>query len=191
MSLPWFKRTAWLAFGLALLTASCSETGNKAPESPLAPPVLHSQNSNTNYTPIRDPLPLTLNLKDLLSTQLIGISGGSISLLGHSITVPKGAVTTPTIFTITVLPTGYTEVSLLALVPNLLSTLNIGEQGFKKPVTLTMTWARSPVPIDPSRVVILWNHDGTVDPMPTTVNATKKTASAQLPHFSKYCMATN
>lgn len=190
MSLPWFKRTAWLTLGLALLTASCADTGNK-PESPFAPPVLHSEDSNTNYTPIRDPLPLTLNFKDLISSQLIGVSGGSISLLGHSITVPQGAVSTPTIFTIAVLPTGYTEVSLIALVPNLFSAWNVGERGFNKPVTLTMTWVRSPDPIDPSRVVILWNHDGTVDPMPTTVNAAAKTASAQLPHFSKYCMATN
>ena len=190
MSLPWFRKTAWLAFGLALLTASCADNG-RAPESPLAP-ALHDYTTDTDYTPVRDLLPLSVSLSDLTTSKLIGISGGTVTLLGHSINVPSGAVVTPSIFTIVVLSTGYVEVSLLELVPNLLGGLkSIGEYGFLKPVTLSLTYSRSPDPIDPSRLVILYNNGTSVQPLATTVNTTTKTASAQLKHFSKYCLAEN
>src|SRR5437870_2571290 len=110
-----FKGLA-IALAFAVSVISCSDS-SRLPDSPLSP-ALYDFSSSTEYTPVRDALPLTLDLEDLVSTKLIGITGGSVTLLGHSIVVPSGAVTSPTFFTIVVLPTGYVEVSLLALVPN-------------------------------------------------------------------------
>ena len=187
MNPRWFKPIRIVAFAaLALFTASCSE-----PTPITAPPIAAQHSVASSYTLLPDPLPLTLNLNDLLSTQLIGISGGSVTLLGHTISVPRGAVTTPTFFTIAALPTGKVEVDLVALAPNLLGNLlSVGQFGFAKPVTLTLTYARSGT-VDPSKLVIVYESSTGFQPLPTTVDTAHKTASAQLPHFSKYGLASN
>ena len=187
MSLRWFKPVRIVAFAaLALFAASCGE-----PSRISAPPVTAQHATATSYTLLPDALPLTLNLDDLVSSKLIGLSGGSVSLLGHTISVPSGAVTTPTFFTLAILPTGKVEVDLLALAPNLLGKyMSVGQYGFNKPVTLTLTYARSG-DVDPSKLVIVYESSTGFQPLPTTVNTTAKTASAQLSHFSQYGLASN
>lgn len=188
MNRRWFRVPAWAALFFCVFAAtSCDQS--RAPESPVAP---SSSVASTSYTLVNDPLPLSLSPSELISTKLIGLTGGSISLLGHSITVPYGAVATPTFFTIAVLPTGYVEVQLLALAPSLFGSLvNVGENGFKKPVTLTLTYSRSTQNLDPSRLLILYVDGSEQEPVPSVVDPVAKTVSAQLQHFSKYCMASN
>lgn len=184
-----FHWSAWALLSLALVTTSCE----RSPNAPATPTVdIQAGYAAASYTLVQDRLPLTLSVADLTTSRLIGLAGGTVSLLGHSIFVPEGAVTTLTTFTITVLPTGYVEVSLLALVPDLFGSLtSVGEKGFNKPVRLSLTYARSPDKLDPSRLLILYVDGTKVEELPSTVDKSGKTVSAELKHFSKYCMASN
>jgi hypothetical protein len=144
------------------------------------------------YVLVKDPL--LSGLTSALSTgQLIGFGGGSITLLGHTLTVPAGAVTSPTLFTLTVLPTGYVEVDLLATVNTLLGVLDLGSKGFAKPVPITLTYSRGTnvgthTNLKVLRVKSLLGY-GTYEVMPSTVDTTNKKVTAPLDHFSRYTLA--
>ena len=116
-----------------------------------------------------------------------------VALTGGVVATPAGAVTLPTLFTLTLRTNGYVEVDLLALQTNLLGrVLNIGESGFRKPVTLTMTYARGTNVTDPSRLKIMrWKSDGRHEILPSRVDTDTKRVTAQLDHFSRYCMVAN
>ena len=129
-------------------------------------------------------------------SKLIGIDGGVLALLDHVLTVPAGAVTEPTIFSMTVLQNGYVEVELTAVPKSLLSSLffwrKIEEVKFAKPVELTLSYARATNVEDPSRLRIMRvNPDGNHEILPSTIDLEKKTVSAELDHFSRYCMITD
>jgi hypothetical protein len=129
-----------------------------------------------------------------LSVQsLIGLLGGVLNLNGHSLLVPKGAVTVPTLFIMSTPNTSDVDVDLLALLPTLLGKLlNVGERGFAKPVTVTLSYGRAYNVTNASRLFIVRKlPDGRYEKMPSTVDPVRKTVSAQLDHFSKYCMASN
>src|SRR5688572_2991301 len=79
------------------------------------------------YTLANDNVLLGILSQPLKLTQVIGINGGTISVLGHTVIVPRGAVAQPTLFAVNVLPTGYVEVHLTATLTDLLrGILNIG-----------------------------------------------------------------
>jgi hypothetical protein len=98
MNRYWFSRAAVLALAIAMLTSSCERATN-APE--LRP---QATATSTSYTLVHDVLPLPV--PNLNVSSLIGIGGGSISVLGHTLTVPSGAVTSPTLFTMIALTDG-------------------------------------------------------------------------------------
>jgi hypothetical protein len=126
---------------------------------------------------------------NLLSvTQLIGISGGKLTVGGNTLVVPSGAVTLPTLFTMVQLPTPYIRADLTAITSTLLGLLNIGEKGFAKPVTLTLSYRNAIGVTDPTRLRIAeMKANGEIGVvLPTTVNATTKTVTAKLPHFSSW-----
>jgi hypothetical protein len=110
---------------------------------------------------------------------------------GITLTVPAGAVTVPTLFTVLALPTPVIDASLTALVPQLLSGLNVTT--FKKPVTITMSYSRATNVVDANRLVIVYyNYESNrLEALPSTVDLVNKTVSAQTTHFSKYGMASN
>ena len=143
------------------------------------------------YTLIEDQLDPSVN--DLSVGRVIGLEGGSVKLLGHSIHVPLGAVSQPTLFTMTVVTNGYVEVDLLAL-GGLGGLIDVGSAGFAQPVTVRLTYARSPNVTDPARLLILRKlgpgYQGSYEVMPTRVNTTTKTVEAELDHFSSYVMAS-
>lgn len=144
------------------------------------------------YELLREPL-LSLDLSRLSISELIGINGGSITLLGHRIVVPAGAVDLPTLFTLTALPNGYVQVDISALAPGMSGLFNTGEEGFNRPVRLDMTYERATNVKRESRLVILRLNAGGMDAvheaLPTTVDTSRDRATVWLEHFSGYIMA--
>lgn len=187
MNRRWFKWPSLAALCLALVAVSCDRPQATETTVDIAPSF--GSVDQSEYSLVREALPLPV--PDLSTSSIIGVSGGQISLLGHTLQVPAGAVTVPTIFTMTVLTNGYIEVELTAMVSSLLGTVSVGEKGFKKPVTLTLTYARSPDKLDPSKLLIVYVNGSKLEPLPSSVNTVTKTVSAQLSHFSKYAMATD
>ncbi|HEX7089830.1 MAG TPA: hypothetical protein VF192_06820 [Longimicrobiales bacterium] len=183
-----------LALGLVLTACHGDETivgPSASPQAPAPQATMATDPDGNTYTIIEGP-PLGLPLQ---LTRLISLEGGTLSLLGHTLVVPKGAVTSPTLFTMLVGLNGHVEVHLTALVPTLFRILNIGEQGFRKPVRLTLSYANARNVEDPNDLVIVyvpgwWGYDR-VEPLPSTVDTTRKTVTAELDHFSRYAMATN
>ncbi|HEY8468704.1 MAG TPA: hypothetical protein VIL18_03630 [Longimicrobiales bacterium] len=189
-----------LALALGFVLAACNgddtivgpETSPQAsPQIPAPQPVVATDPYGNTYTIIEGP-PLGFPLQ---LTKLISVQGGTISLLGHTLVVPKGAVTSPTLFTMLVGLNGKVEVHLTALVPTLFNLLNIGEQGFRKPVRLTLSYAHARNVQDPNDLVIVYVPGllgyNRVEPLPTTVDTVRKTVTAELDHFSRYALATN
>lgn len=144
------------------------------------------------YTLIQEQ-PQDVGLIELLVTRILGLDGGLLSLLGHSIRVPSGAVDGLTLFSMQVENGGYVEVDLNATTIRLLGgVIDIGGQGFDRPVTLTLSYARATNVEDPDDLVILRRlPGGGFEELPSVVDKKKKTVSAKLDHFSGYCLAAN
>ncbi|HEY8521588.1 MAG TPA: hypothetical protein VIN61_16065 [Gammaproteobacteria bacterium] len=188
-----------LALALGLFLTACDSAERVA--APTTEPqvqqaaVVTGPNGET-YTLVRSRQLLGLLPLQLQITDLISLKGGSITLLGHTLTVPAGAVTSPTLFTMLLGLNGYVEVHLEALSPSLLGgLLNIGGHGFRQPVRVTLSYANAADVVDPSRLVIvhlpgLWGYDR-AEPVPTTVDPVRKTVTAELDHFSRYALAWN
>lgn len=124
---------------------------------------------------------------------LLGSDGGVLSLLNHVLTVPAGAVSEPTLFSMTVLQNGYVEVELTATPKSLFSRLffwrTVEEVTFKVPVELALSYANATNVTDPSRLKIMRvNPDGRHEILPSTVDPASKTVTADLDHFSRYCL---
>ena len=124
-------------------------------------------------------------------TKVIGIKGGEITVLSHTLAVPRGAVLEPTAFTMRVAPTVKVEVELTAAIEKAGGVIDVGSDGFEKPVSLSLSYARATNVKDPSRLrVVLLNDDGSIrEVLPSTVDLKKKTVTAKLPHFSRYALA--
>ena len=173
----------------ALVTvAACGD--NLSQPTVLEPQMMTLSVGQQTFTRIEERAPST----SLLSlSRIIGLLGGTISVANHSVTVPFGAVTLPTLFTLTYAGNGYVEVDATATITDLLGRiLDVGGLGFKKPVTMTLSYARATNVTDPSRLkIVRLNPNGQHEVMPSTVNTWKKTVSAQLDHFSRYALVTD
>lgn len=144
------------------------------------------------YTLVEGRLPAELESLD--RSRLIGPDGGSIHLAGHAIEVPAGAVDEPTLFTMTVLANGHVEVELTAVVTDVLGeTVDVGEAGFgEKSVALTLSYASAEDVDSPDDLLILRVlDDGVVEPLDVVVDSERRTVTARLDHFSRYCLASN
>jgi hypothetical protein len=189
MSWRWKSLLVYSIFSGLLLT-SCERADLAMPERPgSAAPTVSRDGVPNRYifveTTLLPGLPRTV--------ELIGAAGGVVELLGHSLTVPPGAVAQPTLFSIAALPRGRIEVELLALSIDLFGrSHDVGSGGFHngKTVRLTLSYARATNVSDPSRLVVLHvSDDGAVDPLPTVVDGDARTVTVELAHFSRYCMA--
>ena len=124
---------------------------------------------------------------------LLGSEGGVLALLNHVLTVPAGAVDEPTLFSMTVIQNGYVEVELTAVPKSLLRRLffwrKIEEVNFAVPVELSLSYANATNVTDPSRLKIMRvKSDGNHEILPSTVDRENKTVTADLDHFSRYCL---
>jgi hypothetical protein len=153
------------------------------------------------YTLVREPLLTTLvntvvqTVDGLLVvvTDLLGGDGGSLDLLGHRLVVPAGAVDQPTTFTLGVLLNGTTRVDLTAFAPGRSGNVDVGAEGFDRPVRLDMTYKRGMNIRDERKLVILRLNPAGIgalhEVLPTTVDRTRDRATTWLEHFSGYAMA--
>jgi len=179
------------ALVLVLGFAAC-DRGPDYSNHPTAPQSFLSGGTYGGYTLANEPLLAGLLQQPLSVTGLLGTVGGTLEVLGHTLYVPDGAVRKKTLFSVLALPGGYVEVDLNASLLGLLGgLLNIGEQGFNKPVTVTLSYKRSTNVPDPSKLVIIRLNGlfGTPEEVPTRVDLVNKTVSADLDHFSRYAVA--
>ena len=154
-----------------------------------------------NYTLVQEPLLSRLlgtvvnTVDGLLSivTDLIGVEGGTLNNLGHRLVVPSRAVDGPTTFSLGVLLNGTTRVDLSAYAPGGSGQINVGEEGFDRPVRLDMTWKRANNIRDERRIVILRLNPAGMgalhEVLPTTIDRSNDRATVWLEHFSGYAMA--
>lgn len=160
------------------------------PTSPEHGPLAALSVSEAEYTLVEDPLLPGLSAEDLTTSELIGATGGQLSLLGHTLTVPAGAVRAPTLFTITVLASGYVEVDLSAAV----GLLDVGSKGFAKPVPVSLTYSRATNLKKHDKPFVARIHSvddySDLEPLESTIDAETQTVTAYLDHFSRYCLAT-
>jgi hypothetical protein len=109
-------------------------------------------------------------------------NGGSLNIGNHVLTVPAGAVSQPTLFTMTKLVDDI-KIGLTAtrLLPN-----DVGHAGFNVPVTLSLSYANAAVP-NAEALKILWiKPDGSQVVQPSLVDAAGQDVIGTLSHFSDY-----
>jgi hypothetical protein len=116
----------------------------------------------------------------LTATKRIGAKGGQITLGGHTIDIPAGALASDVDITLEAKPGPFVQ---LEFAPHGLR--------FAKPVELTFNYARCVVPADqPLDVVYVAEGFRILETMPTTDRRTVKKMSALTDHFSGYMMST-
>ena len=178
----------WLAVVAALLATSCDRIPTE-PETRAEP--LRLSSAVGVLTPVRSKgLPIAESRRTISTT--IGSSGGNLRFYGHSLVVPAGAVDHPTVFTMTLLRTGFIEVELSALsLPP--SGPPVPLTTFNRSVMLTLSYYRSPdLPsVDPTRFVIVHVNGSSLEPVPHKVFPEHNRVKSRLTHFSRYMMASN
>lgn len=116
------------------------------------------------------------------ATAEIGEAGGTVSVRGHSLTVPPGALNGRTPFTITEWESGYVGVE-------------VGPHGmqFARNATLTLSYARCPGSYRNLTIVhVREQGKETVQALPTTVDPQARTVTTQgLQHLSGYLVGGN
>ena len=185
-------------------TAARTDSAQAAPETAQLMPMDAADLLAQGYTLIKEPAPTQpsslfgwlIKVVEATIALLLGSDGGILTLLGHILNVPAGAVSEPTIFSMTVIQNGYIEVELTATPKSLLSTLffwrKVEEVQFDVPVGLSLSYARATNVTDPSRLKIMRvNPDGKHEILPSVVDTVNKTVTAELDHFSRYCMIAN
>lgn len=163
-------------------------------------PLDASSIESLGYTVITEPRQTTSSLlgwlvKTVETTlaRLLGSDGGILAVLGHAIDVPAGAVSEPTLFSMTVIQNGYVEVELTATPKSLLTSLffwrRVEEVKFAVPVELSLSYARATNVTDPTRLRIMRvMPDGRHEVLPSVVDEDRRTVTAELDHFSRYCL---
>ncbi|HEX6588338.1 MAG TPA: hypothetical protein VF039_04900 [Longimicrobiales bacterium] len=153
------------------------------------------------YTLVREPVltnvigTVVQTVDGLLAsvTRLIGLDGGTLSLLGHRLVVPANAVDQPTTFTLGVLLSGNTRVDLTAYAPGNSGRIDVGAAGFDRPVRLDMSYERATNVRDPRDLVIIRLNPAGMgalhEVVPATVDTRNERVTTWLEHFSGYAMA--
>lgn len=110
--------------------------------------------------------------------RLIGPAGGTVSLVGFEVTVPPGAVSKPTLFTIK-LPADPTRSEYV--------WAEFGPHGitFSLPVTIKLPYRGTTSEGSTSPVHVMWNNNGVWVPFETSVTADGR-IQTKTTHFSEY-----
>jgi hypothetical protein len=184
------RRAGLLMAALALtFSAGCDNA-----DSPLAPAEPQSTvvvgDDNREYTLVEGTIPP--GLPSLQVSDVIGVLGGSISLAGHTITVPAGAVPRPTLFIMTLRTNGYVAVDLRAYRLGFFRIIDVGSDGFANGATvklsLTYSWATNVT--DPTQLRIVRRlGGGNVEVLESHVDTDAQVVETELDHFSGYAMA--
>ena len=154
------------------------------------------------YTLVREPLltnvvgTLVQTVDGLVATvtKLLGVNGGTLINLGHRLVVPSGAVDGPTTFNLGVLLNGTTQIDLTAFAPGGSGRIDVGTEGFNRPVRVDMTYSRANVrSADEGDLVVLRLNPAGLGALhqvvPANIDESGEKATFWLEHFSKYAMA--
>ena len=127
-----------------------------------------------------------------VSAGVIGAEGGTLRIGDHELAVPAGTVDRPTVFSIVLTDPQYAKVYLTAIqITSTGQIFNVGTAGFAKPVRLSLSYGRVTETVDPSKLLVLWTRsDGSLVPMPTTVDTAGRRVTGELTHFSGYVIGT-
>ncbi|HUG41592.1 MAG TPA: hypothetical protein VMM12_13975 [Longimicrobiales bacterium] len=128
-------------------------------------------------------------LTDEVVRELVGPEGGTLTLLGHSLTIPEGAVERPTMFVMAVLTGTEIQVELIAYDPDLYE--DVGGKGFAVPVQLALSYAEADIDDPESLVIVHVQSDGTKVPLESEVDTDAQVVRADLDHFSRYALCGN
>jgi hypothetical protein len=125
---------------------------------------------------------------------VIGSAGGSLTIpnvngsgVDFRLTVPSRAVSGPTRFTMTALPGSFKIVDLTATASTLLGTVDVGSRGFAVPVKLEISKSNLSTTSKPLGIVLVL-PDGRIQEFPS--NESGSYVTANLPHFSRWALAT-
>lgn len=148
----------------------------------------------------RGKMPADVEIKD---EQVIGAEGGYLYAAHHALYVPKGAVSVPTKFKITIYrkpadPLTFATDSLVNIEVSLKAyetrdgvDVSVGEFGFQRPVYLGLSYDWVADVMDPAQATVLWRKTADVGiEVPTrTVDTGKRWIVGELQHFSDYALA--
>ena len=177
-------RTLASVAALFAIVASCGE--QSSPTAPAAPP-------NASLVPL-DLSPLTKPVTGLLGGTLelltctasqtaiginvVGPNGGTVRVGPHTLIIPRGALTRPTLIEGISLPGPFRQVSFL---PEGLR--------FSQPVSLQLDYAGCRVTDDPLQVVYLGDRGNLLEIEPSTDDRAARTVTGRIRHFSSYAIA--
>jgi hypothetical protein len=187
MSLRWTKRFAMLLVAVALGTTSCDSAMSS--DSPMSPVTSMASISADGYKVVQ----ATPANAALRASNVIAFGGGALGVGIHSLSVPAGAVSNATIFTMVAPSANRIQVDLSAVSSTVLGLLNVGERGFGKPVVLTLSYENAIGVKDETHLRIgeLLSNGEIGEVLETTVDTSAKTVTAKLPHFSTWVVLSD
>lgn len=118
-------------------------------------------------------------------TEIIGSLGGTVSAGGSSITLPMGAVLSPTEITLTVPPAEYMEIDIKANDQDHFT--------FALPVTVVIGYGRCTDPAFEEEPLVAWHWDSLLgillEPFPSVDDKTARTVTFETGHLSGFLIA--
>lgn len=176
----WVRFGSALALTLAAVVVGCERSAISSPEVSSATPGIHLMRS-------------AAPAQRKVAVRLIGAEGGTIELEGRRLIVPAGAVGTPTLFKVTSSSDQYIRVELHATRGNQRGgNDDVGAQGFARSIMLEFSYDLAGKVLNPDRLAIAWvREDGTLVRLPSVVNRTARTVTAELEHFSGYALVSD
>lgn len=173
MSLP--ARSAFVVF-VALTVSGCADSPRRT-DKIVGPPSLDVSASRT--------LLQCPTSQSASAVGLLGPLGGVVSLGGHSVVVPFGAVSLPTLITLRAPASSYVEVDVTA--NDLLSFL------FRRPVSITIDYSRCLAEATAGAPLAVWHIDpqtkALLEPMGGVDDPVRRRITFQTGHLSGYAIA--
>jgi hypothetical protein len=125
-------------------------------------------------------------------TAWIDSDGGTIKTAAYTLVVPRGAVRRNTQFVIEPENNGTYTVNLEAYEKRLLGLVSVGENGFAKPVLLTISFDKASGVTNERKIGIIYIQSRSkVELQNSSVDTRNNTVTSKLNHFSKYAMVQN
>lgn len=172
------RRLVWvlgLLAGSAIL-GSC----DRVPVTPRVPAAQQVPGAQSDWFPGLDLLLKCSPLPADSESQVIGPDGGTLTVGPHTLTVPPGALSAPTLIT------GVIQ-------PDTVNAIRFSPQGlvFQQPTQLVMSYANCPVlgSLTPKRIAYTTDDLQILQIIPSLDNILNQTVTGQVSHFSQYAVA--
>lgn len=144
------------------------------------PPMVPPEQDRTSVRLVSCPTTVTRT-----SSTIIGPLGGTLSLAGTMVSIPSGALSAPTLITLTIPPSPYMEIDVRA--NDLLSFV------FNKPIDVRLDYSRCDNPVLPSASLSVWHIDtqtkALLENMGGTNDPANKAINFSTGHLSNYAIA--